>query len=110
MKTLLISLAAFLPIAASANAAPIVVTSDALRAERVSTADLRLESAAGQRELYGRIRAAAGDVCARDGERDVDALVSEHLCYRAAVADGVAQVQRLTANPIAAAAVVVRGR
>jgi UrcA family protein len=110
MKTLLISLAAFFPIAASASAAPIVVSSDAVRAEHVSTADLRLDSAAGQRALYGRIRAAAGDVCARDGERDVDALVSAHLCYRAAVADGVAQAQRLTTSPVAAAAVIFRGQ
>ena len=110
MKTWLISLAAFLPIAAAANAATIVVTSDAVRAEYVSTADLRLDTVYGQRALSGRIRAAAGDVCARDGERDVDALVSEHLCYRAAVADGDAQAQRLTASPVAAAAVIVRGR
>lgn len=110
MRTLLISLATFLSLASSATAAPIVVSSDAVRAEHVSTADLRLDSAAGQRALYGRIRAAAGDVCARDGERDVDALVSAHLCYRAAVADGVAQAQRLAASPMAAAAVIVRGR
>src|SRR5690242_20013096 len=110
MKTLLISLAAFFPLAAAANAAPIVVSSDAVRAEHVSTADLRLDSAAGQRALHGRIRAAAGDVCARDGERDVDALVSEHLCYRAALAQGVAQAHRLTASPVDAAAVIVRGQ
>ena len=62
MKTLLISLAAFLPIA-GANAAPIVVSSDAVRAEHVTTADLRLDTVAGQRALYGRIRSAASDVC-----------------------------------------------
>jgi UrcA family protein len=109
MKTLLISLAAFLPIA-GANAAPIVVSSDAVRAEHVTTADLRLDTVAGQRALYGRIRSAASDVCSRAGERGVDALVSAHVCYRVAIADGVAQVQRLSANPVAAAAVVVRGR
>jgi UrcA family protein len=110
MKTFLISLAALIPVAAVANAAPIVVSSDAVRAEHVSIADLRLDSAAGQRALSGRIRAAAGDVCARDGERDVDALVSTHLCYRAAIADGVTQAQRLTATPVSAAAAVVRGQ
>jgi len=109
MKTLLISLAAFLRIA-GANAAPIVVSSDAVRAEHVTTADLRLDTVAGQRALYGRIRSAASDVCSRAGERGVDALVSAHVCYRVAIADGVAQVQRLSANPVAAAAVVVRGR
>ena len=109
MKTLLISLAAFLPIA-GANAATIVVSSDAVRTEHVTTADLRLDTVAGQRALYGRIRSAASDVCSRAGERGVDALVSAHVCYRVAIADGVAQVQRLSANPVAAAAVVVRGR
>ena len=109
MKTLLISLAALLPIA-GVNAAPIVVSSDAVRAEHVTTADLRLDTVAGQRALYGRIRSAASDVCSRAGERGVDALVSAHVCYRVAIADGVAQAQRLSANPVAAAAVVVRGR
>jgi UrcA family protein len=109
VKTLLISLAALLPIA-GANATPIVVSGDAVRAEHVRIADLRLNSPAGQHALYGRIRAAAGNVCSRSGERDVDALVSEHLCYRAAVADGVAQAQRLALTPVAAAAVVVGGR
>jgi UrcA family protein len=110
MKTLLFSLAAFFPLAAAANASPIVISSDAVRAEHVSPADLRLDSLAGQRALYGRIRAAAGDVCSRDGERDVDALVSAQLCYRAAVADGVAQAQRLVASPVAAASAIVLGQ
>jgi UrcA family protein len=83
-------------IGGSAIAAPsIFVTREPVRVERVSFADLDLGSVAGRVALYGRIRAAAREVCARDGERSVEALVSAHSCYTAAVAKARYQTDAL---------------
>ena len=87
MRMTVIGLAGALLVGGSALAAPsIFVTREPVRVERVSFADLNLGTVPGQLALDSRIRAAARDVCSRDGERSVEALSSAHSCYTAAVA------------------------
>ena len=51
-----------------------------------SFADLNLATSDGRAALDGQIRAAAHNVCERDGESSVEALVSARSCFTAAVA------------------------
>jgi UrcA family protein len=56
----------------------------------VSTADLNLSGAAGARKLYGRLQAAARDVCGdRPGLQPVDDFES---CYEKALGDAIRSV------------------
>ena len=57
----------------------------------VRYADLDLSSPAGASALYGRIQAAARQVCGYAG-RDVVAQASWRSCYRSAVGDAVSKV------------------
>ena len=98
----------------AALAAPsISVIREPVRVQRVSFADLNLATIDGRLALYGRIRAAARNVCARDGERSVEALVSAHACYTAAVAKAHYQADGLGVGnrdvALGAAVVTVRG-
>jgi UrcA family protein len=69
------------------SAPAILVTREPVRVERVSFADLNLGTVEGRVALYGRIRAAARNVCERDGERTVEALVGAQSCFVSAVAN-----------------------
>ena len=98
----------------AALAAPsLSVIREPVRVQRVSFADLNLATIDGRLALYGRIRAAARNVCARDGERSVEALVSAHSCYTAAVAKARYQADGLGVGnrdvALGAAVVTVRG-
>jgi UrcA family protein len=56
----------------------------------VSTADLNLSGAAGARKLYGRLQAAARDICGdRPGLQPVDDFGS---CYEKALGDAIRSV------------------
>ena len=85
-----------------------------VRVERVSFADLNLATIDGRVTLYGRIRAAAHNVCERDGERSIEALASAHSCYAAAVAKARYQADALGVGnrdvALSAALVTVRGQ
>jgi UrcA family protein len=73
----------------------ISVVRQPVRVERVSFADLNLATVDGRHALEGRIGAAAHDVCERDGERAVEALVSAHSCYTTAVAKARSQANAI---------------
>ena len=100
--------------ATALTAQSISVIRQPVRVERVSFADLNLSTIDGRLALYGRIRAAARNVCERDGERNVEALVSAHSCYTAAVAKARYQADALGVGnrdiALNAAVVTIRGR
>lgn len=91
MKTLLLSVAAAVVLAGPVQAAPILVVTEPVRSERVSVADLNLNSLAGQARLEGRLRAAAEKVCEADGDRSLETVLNVRKCYSAAVAAAIRQ-------------------
>jgi UrcA family protein len=92
MKTLIgLGLAAVIGGAAVSGPA-ILVIHESARLQRVSYADLDLGTIEGRLALYGRIRAAARNVCSQDGERSAEALASADSCYAAAIAKARDQV------------------
>jgi UrcA family protein len=56
--------------------------------------DLNLETTAGAKVLYARIRSAAGEVCAPFEGRELTRQVRWHSCYDHAVESAVAQVDK----------------
>ena len=64
--------------------------------ETVSFADLDLLSQAGSQALEARIRHAADNLCIEDGKKPLAVKRLEQACFKAAVADGLSQAQRVT--------------
>jgi UrcA family protein len=95
MKTGLISMAAIAFAASAASANPIVVSAASPPTAHVAYSDLDLASSAGQARLEGRIRAAAESLCVTRGEEALEDLLADRSCYRAAVASGLQQMDRL---------------
>lgn len=114
MKAIVLALCAVTLLGGTAAAkAPIVVSAVPLPTERVSFADLNLASPAGQLALARRIDSAAGRVCYVDGDRSIDNYMLSKHCYKAAVADGLSQMNAAIASQgagadLAAATVVIR--
>lgn len=114
MKMTLIGIGIAALVGGAALAAPsISIIREPVRVQRVSFADLDLGTAQGQLALDGRIRAAAQDVCEREGERSVEALVSAHSCYATAVDRARSQASAIGVGnrdiALSAALVTVRG-
>lgn len=114
MKMTVIGIGVAALIGGTALAAPsISIIREPVRAQRVSFADLDLGTLDGRVALNGRIRAAARNVCERNGERSVEAVVSAHSCYTAAVAKARYQADALGVGnrdvALGAAVVTVRG-
>jgi UrcA family protein len=114
MKMTLIGLGVAALVGGTALAAPsISIIREPVRMQRVSFADLNLGTPQGRAALDARIRAVAGNVCEREGERSVEALVDAHDCFTTAVArarsqaDGIGVGNRDVA--LGAAVVTVRG-
>jgi UrcA family protein len=95
MKTGLISMAAIALAAGAANAGPIVVSAASPPTAHVAYADLNLASSAGKARLIGRIRAAAESLCVTRGDGSLEASLADRSCYRAAVASGLQQMDRV---------------
>ena len=115
MKMTLIVMGFAALVGGTALAAPsISIIREPVRAQRVSFADLNLGTVDGRLALEGRIRAAARDVCERDGERSVDALVSAHSCFKNTVAKARSQANALGVGnrdlALSAAVVTVPGQ
>ena len=113
MTAIGIGVAAF--IGGTALAAPsISIVGEPVRAQRVSFADLDLATLDGRLALYRRIRAAARNVCERDGERSVEALASAHSCFAVAIAKARYQAEALGVGnrdvALGVAVVTVRGQ
>ena len=114
MKIALITLCAAAFLGGSANAEPVMVTTQALPSERVSFADLNLGSAAGQKTLKRRIRGAAERVCEAAGSRDLEIYLITHGCFISAYKAGIQQMdtviaRRAAGSTVAAAALTIRG-
>jgi UrcA family protein len=58
----------------------------------VKFADLNITSEAGAKVLYGRIRAAARDVCEASGGRDLFLAAAAHACIEKAIDKAVKDV------------------
>jgi UrcA family protein len=95
-------------------APPISIIREPVRVQRVSFADLNLATSDGRAALDGRIRAAAHNVCERDGESSVEALVSARSCLTAAVAKARHQADAVGVGnrdvALGSAVVTVRGQ
>ena len=113
MKTALIMLCAAAFLGGSANAEPVLVTTQVLPSERVSFADLNLGSAEGQKTLKLRIRGAAGRVCEASGRQDLEIYLVTRGCFMSAYRDGLEQMDSVIAGRAAgstvAAALTIRG-
>jgi UrcA family protein len=79
--------AALCALSASAQAADQDVPS-----KTVKFADLNITSEAGAKVLYGRIRAAARDVCEPSGGRDLVLAAAAHACIEKAIDKAVKDV------------------
>jgi UrcA family protein len=65
---------------------------DALPSKRVSYADLDLSKPEGAKVLYSRIAAAAKQVCAQSGYKDLGAMQRENGCVDHAINNAVKKV------------------
>ena len=65
---------------------------DGLPSKRVSYADLDISSPAGAKVLYSRIVAAAKDVCAQSGVKDLGAMQRVNGCVDHAINHAVKEV------------------
>src|ERR1700692_3487115 len=64
--------------------------------KRVRFDDLNIADPAGAKVLYGRIRAAAREVCATHYSRDLENRAPKQACVKKAIDDGVMKVNALT--------------
>jgi UrcA family protein len=65
-----------------------------VQTEAVSYKDLDLAWTEGAAVLYGRINAAAGNVCNSDGSHELREITEARACMDKAIADAVTQVNR----------------
>ena len=114
MKTALITLCAAALLGGTASAEPVLVSSEPLPSERVSFADLNINSEPGQAALKRRIRGAAERVCEFAGDRRLDTYLVTRGCFVSAYKNGVRQMdtmiaRRASGSTIAAASLTIRG-
>jgi UrcA family protein len=91
--------AALALVSVKANASPITVTQGA--AAHVSFGDLDLNSREGRAVLERRIRSAAEALCSNEGDRTLDSALAGRACFKAAVADGLQQLDKLNQERLA---------
>ena len=96
---LMMTLAACIALASPAYAktTDIVVRGEPV-ARVVSFADLDVGTDAGRATLSGRIRSAADFVCSEANVEAVDIRIARKHCYRAAVSNGEARADAITAS------------
>jgi UrcA family protein len=109
MKTALIGIVAAALASTAANSAPIFVNANAVPAAHVCYADLNLASAQGRTRLEARIRAAAENLCAVPGDRTLEAYLNGRICYDAAVASGLRQMNDAMQQQASASSARTRG-
>ena len=109
----------FVIIAAAALASSPVAAQDIVVVspsfERVAYADLDLSSEFGRDRLGARIRSAAENLCIEDGLKPLAVKTLENACFKAAVADGLQQAERIadaqrSGRALAATTIVVRAK
>lgn len=106
MKIAILALAALSSLGGVAHAQPILVDANANPTTLVKVADLNLAASSGRATAAQRIRGAAAELCANDGDRSVASRLAAHDCFRAAVEVGLRQLPTATA---ALSSTVVRG-
>ena len=99
-KTILTLIALGLGGVASAQP-PVTVYGSNAPTVSVSYADLNIASERGVQTLQGRVRAAASDLCLEPVWADLSVSTARTTCYRAAVHDGFAQINRLASEKMA---------
>jgi UrcA family protein len=99
MKTILLCFAALALVGAKANANPITVAPGP--EVHVSFSDLDLDSRAGRAAFEQRIRQAAETLCTIDGDRTADTALGGAGCYKAAVANGLQQMAKISQERLA---------
>jgi UrcA family protein len=99
MKTGMVFFAALALVSVKANASPITVTPGP--AVHVNFSDLDLNSREGRAVLERRIHSAAETLCSTEGDRTLDTAMANHDCFKAALADGLQQMDRLNQERIA---------
>ncbi|HEX6639204.1 MAG TPA: UrcA family protein [Steroidobacteraceae bacterium] len=63
----------------------------------VSYSDVSFATTAGAAKVYGKLKAAARQVCGvNDGVKDIAMINAAHQCYREALADAVQRIDRPT--------------
>jgi UrcA family protein len=61
----------------------------------VSYSDVSFATTQGAAKVYGRLKAAARQVCGvNDGVKDVAMIIAAHDCYQSALADAVRRIDR----------------
>lgn len=110
-----LSAAAFALGSSGTSAQTVVVKSNPWPSEKVSFADLNLDTTAGRATLDRRIRGAARRVCVIDADRSLENFSAGKLCYAAAVVDGHRQMTDVIAgrqfgSGIATATLTIRGQ
>ncbi|HEX5238983.1 MAG TPA: UrcA family protein [Sphingomicrobium sp.] len=109
MKRILMGAATAAFLGSAASAAPILVSVNAVPAAHVSYADINLASAQGRARLEGRIRGAAENLCAATGDRTIEAYLTARVCYDAAVASGLRQMNDAVHQQASASSAMRRG-
>ena len=114
MKTALVTLCAAAFLVGPAKAEPVLVTAKSLPSERVSFADLNLNSTAGRETLKRKIRGAAERVCEVAAGRSFDSYLIMRGCSVSAYEDGIREMDTLIArraggSAVAAAFLTIRG-
>ena len=99
MKTGLMLFAALALVSVKANASPITVTQGP--AVHVSFSDLDLNSPEGRAVLERRLHSAAEALCSSEGDRTLDTALANHACFKAAVADGLQQMDKINQERVA---------
>lgn len=103
MKIAILALVALSSLSGAAQAQPILVDANATPATFVKVADLNLAVASGRTTAAQRIRGAAAELCANDGDRSVASRIAAHDCFRAAVEGGLKQLPTVNASLSSAA-------
>lgn len=99
MKTGMLFFAALALVGGKVNASPITVTSSSVA--HVSFADLDLNSREGRAVMERRIHSAAEALCSSEGDRTLNTALANHACFKAALADGLQQMDKLDQERIA---------
>ena len=80
---------------------PVTVYGSNAPTAHVSYADINLASVSGVKKLQNRVRGAASDLCLEPVKEDLDVSTARIMCYRTAVDDGFAKIDRLAADRLA---------
>jgi UrcA family protein len=86
--------------------APAIAAADSLPTRRVSYADLDISKPAGAKVLYGRIEAAAREVCLLDTSTLVGATARDRACINQAIDIAVKHVKSVALSELHSARVI----